>query len=96
MNQLILVGRLVENPTVEDNKTIIKLAVSRSFKNVDGIYETDIIHCILWNGIAANTAEYLKKGDVIGIKGRLQSNGKEIEVVADRVSFISNSKGSEK
>ena len=106
MNQVVLVGRMTSNPNVietENGKkyTVINLAVQRAFKNQDGIYETDFIRCILWNGIASNTCEFCKIGDVIGIKGRLQNriyenNNEETqyitEVIAERVTFLSNNK----
>ena len=106
VNNVILVGRLTGNPeisVIEDSKkvTTIILAVNRNFKNSDGIYETDFIRCILWNSIASNTTEYCRAGDVIGIKGRLQSskyedeNGKShyiTDVVAERVTFLSTNK----
>ena len=106
MNQVVLVGRMTSNPNVietENGKkyTVINLAVQRAFKNQDGIYETDFIRCILWNGIASNTCEFCKIGDVIGIKGRLQNriyenNNEETqyiaEVIAERVTFLSSNK----
>ena len=106
LNQVILVGRLTKDPEVkklENGKkyTSIVVAVSRNFKNVDGVYETDFIRCILWNAIAANTCEYCHSGDVVGIKGRLQvssyedeSNEKKYvtEVVAEKVSFLTSKK----
>ena len=58
LNQVVLVGRLTDKPTIieaENGKkyTTIVLAVQRSFKNSEGIYETDFFRCVLWNGIAA-------------------------------------------
>lgn len=102
LNQVVLVGRLTADPQVvkSENKkkrTTVNLAVNRSYKNIDGIYETDFIRCILWDGIATNAAEYCKKGDVIGIKGRIQTTsyendeGKKVysmEVIAEKISFI--------
>lgn len=70
-------------------------------KNVDGIYETDFIRCVLWNGIAGATSEFCKVGDVVGIKGRLQTSVYEnedkkknysTEVIAERVTFLSSGK----
>lgn len=106
LNNVVLVGRLTDNPEiveVENNKkvTSIILAVNRNFKNLEGLYETDFIRCILWNSIASSTTEYCRSGDVIGIKGRLQSskfedeNGKShfvTDVVAERVTFLSSNK----
>lgn len=106
MNSVVLVGRLTGNPeiTKTDNDkqvTRINVAVTRNYKNSDGIYETDFIRCILWNGIASSTSEFCKVGDVIGIKGRLQTSSYEnnenkkvyvTEVVAERVTFLSSAK----
>ena len=96
LNQVVIVGRLVEKPIVEENENgkkvcNITLAVPRSYKNAEGIYDTDFIKCILWNGIAENTVEYCDKGDVIGVKGRLQClGGNELQVIAEKVSFLSS------
>ena len=53
LNQVIVVGRIVRAPTLqvsENNKKYmnITLAVPRSFKNSEGVYETDYVDCILW------------------------------------------------
>lgn len=106
LNQSILVGRIVQEPEVRETEngtkvTNLTLAVQRSFKNINGEYDTDFISCVLWKGIAENTAEYCKKGDLIGIRGRLQTRTiqydedtkKNItEVVAERVTFLSSKK----
>ncbi len=72
LNQIVLVGRLVKDPVLKETeqgkkRSFITLAIPRSFKNAEGSYDTDFIDCILWDGIAKNTAEYCKKGDVIGV-----------------------------
>lgn len=99
LNQVVLVGRLVRDVEVKSNDnnkkfSFITLAIPRSFKNHDGIYETDFVECILWNNVASNTASYCKKGDIIGIKGRIESrilekeNNKSIlQVIAEKVTF---------
>ncbi|NLA33660.1 MAG: single-stranded DNA-binding protein [Tenericutes bacterium] len=106
LNQIVLVGRLVRNPevyTTETGKkvTTITLAIPRSFKNINGEYETDFIDCILWENIAVSTSEYCSKGNIIGVKGRVQSRVIEredktkkylVEVVAEKVTFLSTSK----
>lgn len=109
LNQVILVGRLTDDPKInasDKGKKIatVTLAVGRSFKNQDGIYETDFIRCILWDGIAVNTKEYCKKGDVVGIKGRLQVESYEKDgqkkyvtnVVAEKVTFLSSNHDNDK
>lgn len=106
LNQAVLVGRIVQDPELKDlengNKMAkITLAVPRSFKNADGIYDTDFISCVLWKGIAENTVEYCKKGDLVGVKGRIQtrdvelddeSHRKYVEVIAEKVTFLSSKK----
>lgn len=104
LNQIVLVGRLVQDPEIKEQENGIKasyitLAVPRTYKNSDGIYETDFIPVKLYEGIAENTAEYCKKGDLIGIKGRMQTKQEEdkniIEIVAERVTFLSSRKEKE-
>ncbi len=103
LNQVILVGRLTKEPEVVETETEKKvsnlsLAVTRPYKNADGVYETDFVEVTLWNAIAENTAEYCKKGDVIGVKGRLQVDAYEkdgekkfaTKVVAERITFLSS------
>ena len=109
MHNLVgLVGRLVSTPELKETEegkkvTYITLAVPRSFKNEEGIYETDFIDCILWHVIAESTAEYCRKGDLIGIKGRIQTTDverddfkyKKTEIVAEKVSFLATGKSEE-
>lgn len=109
MNQIILVGRLVKTPeiiTTESGKNMsyITLAIPRTYKNENGEYDTDFLDCVLWNSVAENTSEYCKQGDVIGVKGRVQSrmiededgnNYKKIEIVAEKVTFLSSKKEEE-
>ena len=104
MNQVICVGRIVEDPQVkelEDGKKVcnITIAVPRSYKNVNGEYETDFVDCNLWNHVAVNAADYVRKGDMIGIRGSLKTEIYEKEdgtkqkitrVEADRVTFLSS------
>lgn len=106
LNHVVLVGRLVRDPELQltesgKKRSLITLAVSRGYKNVDGEYDADFLDCVLWTGIAENTAEYCNSGDLIGIKGRLQtrlidnddgSKYKRVEVVAEKVTFLSSAK----
>lgn len=102
LNQIVLVGRIVRDVEKKeaDGKTYaeLELAIPRSYKNEDGIYETDFIDCLLWGGIAENVIEYCKKGDLVGVKGRLQTeiveDHKTTNVIAEKVTFLS-SKGKE-
>lgn len=106
LNQVILVGRLVRNPELQitdsgRKRSSITLAVSRGYKNQNGEYDTDFFDCTLWTGIAENTHEYCKSGDVIGVKGRLQTwmlenddgtKSKRMEIIAEKVTFLSSAR----
>lgn len=106
LNQTVLVGRLVRYPelyeTESGNKvTNITLAVPRSYKNSNGEYDTDFINCVLWKGIAESASEYCHKGDLLGVKGRIQTRVIELddethknitEVVAEKVTYLSSKK----
>ena len=110
LNQVVLVGRLSRDITINksnagNNKVAtICLAVPRSFKNSDGSYDTDFIECILFDTVAINTKEYCKKGDIVGVKGRLQTRKVEldsekikqiVEVIAEKVTFLSSKRQEE-
>ena len=104
LNQIVLVGRLVRDISInktEKGKNVanLTLAIPRSFKNYDGVYDTDFIDCTLWDQVASNTASYCKKGDIVGVKGRIESRSYEdkegnkkykTEIIAEKVTFLSN------
>lgn len=106
LNQVVLVGRLVRKPELRESEngkrmSYITLAVPRSFKNMNGEYDTDFIDCTLWTGVAENTSEYCKTGDILGVRGRIQSRiiekddgtkYKKMEIIAEKVSFLSSTK----
>lgn len=109
LNQVVLVGRLVRDPTMKKTESgrkmsYITLAIPRSFKNVHGEYDSDFIDCILWEGVASNTQEYCKKGDILGVKGRLQSRTFEeegttkyvTEIIAEKVTFLTSNQRKDK
>ncbi len=103
VNNVMLVGRLthdIEVKKLDSGKDVtrVSLAVNRSYKNADGVYETDFIDCVLWDGLANNACDYCKKGDVVGIRGRLQTSyyekddvkHKVIDVVVEKLTFLSS------
>lgn len=97
LNQIVLVGRIANTPEMIENQdgskfAIINLAVPRTFKNENGEYDTDFIDCTVWTGIAEKVCEYCKKGDVVGIKGRIQNlnNTAQLQLIAEKVSFLSS------
>ena len=109
VNQIVLVGRLAKTPElkVTDNgkpTTTITLAVPRNYKNINGEYDTDFLECTLWTAVAENTTEYCKTGDMLGVKGRVQTRiiekedgtkRKKTEIIADKVTFLSTTRRKE-
>ena len=103
LNQTVIVGRIVRDPELRETEsgnkvTNITLAVPRSYKNSDGEYDTDFIPCVLWRGVAETTTEYCHKGDLVGIRGHIQTRNYEkdetytqvVELVAEKVTFLSS------
>jgi single-strand DNA-binding protein len=102
MNRVILVGRLTKDPELKYTPsgaavTTFTLAVNRTFTNQQGEREADFINCVVWKRAAENAANFLKKGSLAGVDGRLQSrsyegqDGKRVyvtEVVAESVQFL--------
>ncbi len=104
VNQIVLVGRIARSPEVkitENGKkyATVTLAVPRNYKNVNGQYDTDFLDCTLWAAVAESTSEYCKTGDMIGVKGRIQSRiietpegvkRRKTEIVAEKVTFLTS------
>lgn len=102
MNRVVLVGRLTKDPDLRYTPNGVPvatftLAVNRTFTNQQGEREADFINCVIWRRPAENVANYLKKGSLAGVDGRIQSrsydgqDGKRVyvtEVVADSVQFL--------
>jgi len=99
LNQIIIVGRLAKEIEIEElenggHVAYITVVVPRSYKNIDGTYETDIVPVTIYDTIAKNIKEYCHKGDVLGIKGRVQMTGdnldEQVRIVAEKVTFLSS------
>ncbi len=103
LNQIVIIGRLVREPELlqaENGKkfTNITLAVPRSYKNENGEYDTDFVDCRLWAGVAESTKEYCKKGDLLGIKGRIETRTSKkeeqkkyvTEIIGEKVTFLTS------
>src|SRR5690625_1093306 len=103
LNRVILVGRLTKDPelryTPQGNAVAnFTIAVNRPFKNQQtNENDADFINGVVWRKQAENLANYMKKGNQIGVDGRLQSRTYEnsqgqtvfvTEVVADSVQFL--------
>lgn len=102
INTVVLVGRLTKDPELKYTQggiavTRFTLAVNRPFSNQQGQREADFVNCVTWRKQAENTANFLRKGSLAGIEGRIQTSnfeGKDgnrvfmTEVVADSVQFL--------
>lgn len=87
LNQVVVVGRIY---SMENGKLV--MAVPRSFKNENGEYDTDYIEVRLSKSIEENVSTYCEIGDLVGIKGRLESDLNRMSVVAEKVTFLSSRK----
>lgn len=102
MNRVVLVGRLTKDPELRYTPNGVAvatftLAVGRTFTNQQGEKETDFINCVVWKRPAENVANFLKKGSLAGVDGRIQTrnyeakDGKRVyvtEVLAESVQFL--------
>ncbi|ART78468.1 single-stranded DNA-binding protein [Sutcliffiella horikoshii] len=102
LNRVVLVGRLTKDPELRYTPSGVAvatftLAVNRTFQNQQGEREADFINCVVWRKQAENAANFLKKGSLAGVDGRLQTrnyegqDGKRVyvtEVVAEGVQFL--------
>lgn len=108
MNIVVLIGRLTRNPEIRKTTSgtsvcNFTLAVNRR-NSQPGQQDADFIGCIAWNKTADLIYQYLHKGSLIGIEGRIQNRsyddraGNKVyvtEVVADSVQFLESKKSEE-
>lgn len=108
MNRVVLVGRLTKDPELKYTPNGVAvasftLAVNRPFTNQGGEREADFINCVVWRRPAENVANFLKKGSLAGVDGRIQTrnfegqDGRRVfmtEVVAESVQFLEPRNGS--
>ena len=108
LNQVILVWRLTHDIVLEKckdkdkfqegkNYAVISLAIPRSFKNADGVYDIEFIDCYALENVAEKTCEYCKKGDIVGVKGKAEraDSTSETRLIAEKISFLSSKKPEE-
>lgn len=84
MNNVSLIGRLTKDPDLRYTSSgmavaTFSLAVQRSFRNKDGEYEADFINCVCWNKSGETLANHVRKGQRIGVTGRIQTRNYENE-----------------
>lgn len=109
INRVVLVGRLTKDPEMRVSQnniavTTFTLAVNRPFTSKNGNNEADFISCITFRKQAENVSQYLSKGSLAGIDGRLQTRNYEnkegqrvyvTEVVCESVQFIEPKKNNQ-
>ncbi|PCF64549.1 MULTISPECIES: single-stranded DNA-binding protein [Staphylococcus intermedius group] len=102
LNRVVLVGRLTKDPDFRTTPSGVSvatftLAVNRTFTNAQGEREADFINCVVFRKQAENVNNFLFKGSLAGVDGRLQSRSYEnkegnrvfvTEVVCDSVQFL--------
>lgn len=107
LNRIVLIGRLTRDPEIRYTQAGVAvasftLAVDRSFKNSSGDREADFINVVAWRQLGENCANYLSKGKLAAVDGRLQIRNYETqdgqkrsvaEVVAEDVRFLSPREG---
>ncbi|WP_433912320.1 single-stranded DNA-binding protein [Staphylococcus sp. LKG3-3] len=102
INRVVLVGRLTKDPEYRQTPngvsvTTFTLAINRTFTNAQGEREADFFNCVTFRKQAENVNNYLSKGSLAGVEGRMQSRSYEnnegrrifiTEVMADSVQFL--------
>lgn len=109
INRVVLVGRLTKDPELRYTPSgaavaTFTLAVNRMYTNQQGDREADFINCVIWRKPAENVANFLKKGNLAGVEGRIQTrsyegqDGKRVyvtEIQADSVQFLEPKSGND-
>jgi len=107
-NKIILIGRLTADPELRFTPggvpvSRFTLAVNRNFSNKQGERDTDFIDVVVWRNLAETCSNYLKKGYMAAVDGRLQIRSyddnqgirrKAAEVIAENVRFLDRGKDS--
>ena len=102
INRVVIVGRLTADPELRYTPSGVasckfRVAVNRPFKGQNGKQEADFINCHAWRKQAENLANFMKKGNLIGLEGRIQTgsyegqDGKRVyttDVVVDSIQFL--------
>ncbi|MEK5038807.1 single-stranded DNA-binding protein [Sporosarcina sp. FSL K6-3457] len=101
INRVVLVGRMTRDPEVKYSQSGVamcrfSIAVNRTFKNASGETEADFPNILTFKKTAENVANFLKKGSLVGIDGRIQTGSYEkdgvrvytTEILADSVQFL--------
>ena len=104
-NNITLVGRAVKDSAIKDSPSgndrgVFTIAVDRPYKNAEGKHPTDFFNIVVWGKLAQIVAEYVKKGALVLVSGRLQNRSYEAngetrwitEIVGDSVNILDYAK----
>ncbi len=106
LNRVVLIGRLTRDPELRYTAAGLAvaqftLAVDRSYSSAQGEKETDFIPIVVWRQLAENCANYLRKGRMAAVEGKMQTRNYEnnegrkvyvTEVIADNVRFLESNR----
>ena len=102
MNKCVMIGRVTKDIELRQLSTgtstiEFSIAVKRAFKNANGEQESDFFNCVAFSKTAETISKYVKKGDQLGIEGRLQTrsytnrDGRKItvtEIIVENFEFL--------
>src|SRR5690625_2954696 len=102
MNRVVLAGRLTKDPELRYTPNGVAVAnftvaINRPRRNQQGEQEADFINCVAWRSQAENLANYMRKGSLVGVDGRIQTRSYEnqegrrvfvTEVLAEGITFL--------
>ena len=109
MNKAIIIGRNTKDIELRQTNSgssavEFSIAVKRTFKNANGDYESDFFNCVAFSKLAETISRYVKKGDMIGVEGRLQTRnytnreGNKVyvtEIIVENIEFLQAKKQDE-
>ena len=109
MNKVVIIGRNVKDIELKQTGSgtsvaEFSVAVKRSFKSANGEYGSDFFDCVAFRNTAELISKYVKKGDMIGVDGKLQTRnytnkeGRKIyvtEIIVENVEFLQAKKQEE-
>lgn len=107
INRVVLVGRITKNPDLrktQSGTSVVSFTIACNRRVPSQGQDADFINCVAWNKTADFMTQYVKKGALLGVEGRIQTrsyddkDGKRVyvtEVVADSVQFLESKKQAE-
>ncbi|MCI9293175.1 MAG: single-stranded DNA-binding protein [Erysipelotrichaceae bacterium] len=106
INRVVLVGRITKDPMLrktQSGASVVSFTLACNRRVPSQGQDADFINCVAWNKTADFMAQYVRKGALLGIEGRIQTrnyddkDGKRVyvtEVVCDSVQFLESKKAS--